>query len=103
VPAKQRKTREALVKYDEARLERCRPCDYARRIPWQHIRISQFGGSEVLKMEERPTVHEHGPGEVRIKVLAAGTGFTDTARSREPGACSHRHMRITGLSFLSSW
>jgi NADPH:quinone reductase-like Zn-dependent oxidoreductase len=53
---------------------------------WQHIRISRFGGPEVLKMAEEPTVPEPGPGEVRIKVIAAGTGFTDTMirRGRYP-------------------
>src|SRR5450755_5053402 len=53
---------------------------------WQHLRISRFGGPEVLQMVEEPTVPEPGPGEVRIKVLAAGTGFTDTMirRGRYP-------------------
>ena len=37
-------------------------------------------------MVEEPTAPEPGPGEVRIKVLAAGTGFTDTMirRGRYP-------------------
>ncbi len=37
-------------------------------------------------MVEEPTIPEPGPGEVRIKVLAAGTGFTDTMirRGRYP-------------------
>ena len=53
---------------------------------WQHLRISQFGGPEVLQMVDEPTVPEPGPAEVRIKVLAAGTGFTDTMirRGRYP-------------------
>jgi NADPH:quinone reductase-like Zn-dependent oxidoreductase len=53
---------------------------------WQHLRISQFGGPEVLQMVEEATIPEPGPGEVRIKVLAAGTGFTDTMirRGRYP-------------------
>ena len=55
-------------------------------MPWQHLRISRFGGPEVLKMAEEPTIPDPGPGEVRIKVLAAGTGFTDTMirRGRYP-------------------
>src|SRR6202163_2320376 len=55
-------------------------------MPWQHLRISRFGGPEVLQMAEEPTIPEPGPGEVRIKVLAAGTGFTDTMirRGRYP-------------------
>jgi NADPH:quinone reductase-like Zn-dependent oxidoreductase len=53
---------------------------------WQHLRISRFGGPEVLQMVEEATVGDPGPGEVRIKVLAAGTGFTDTMirRGRYP-------------------
>jgi NADPH:quinone reductase-like Zn-dependent oxidoreductase len=53
---------------------------------WQHIRISRFGGPEVLEMVEEPAIPEPGAGEVRIKVLAAGTGFTDTMirRGRYP-------------------
>jgi NADPH:quinone reductase-like Zn-dependent oxidoreductase len=45
---------------------------------WQHIRIARFGGPEVLELAEQSTIPEPGPAEVRIKVLAAGTGFTDT-------------------------
>ena len=55
-------------------------------MPWQHIRISRFGGPEVLQMTEEPTIPDPSRGEVRIKVLAAGTGFTDTMirRGRYP-------------------
>ena len=55
-------------------------------MPWQHIRISRFGGPEVLELAEQPTLRDPGPDEVRIKVLAAGTGFTDTfiRRGRYP-------------------
>jgi NADPH:quinone reductase-like Zn-dependent oxidoreductase len=53
---------------------------------WQYIRIARFGGPEVLEPAEQPTIPDPGPGEVRIKVLAAGTGFTDTfiRRGRYP-------------------
>src|SRR5580692_2275923 len=53
---------------------------------WQLVRISRFGGPEVLELAEEPTVPSPGPGEVRIKVLAAGTGFTDSfiRRGRYP-------------------
>ncbi len=44
---------------------------------WRRIRIDRFGGPEVLKLVEEAVLPEPGPGEVRIKVLAAGTGFTD--------------------------
>jgi NADPH:quinone reductase-like Zn-dependent oxidoreductase len=47
-------------------------------VPWQNIRISRFGGPEVLELAEQPTIPDPGPGDVRIKVLAAGTGFTDS-------------------------
>ena len=53
---------------------------------WQHVRISRFGGPEVLELAEEATIPNPGPGEVRIKVLAAGTGFSDTfiRRGRYP-------------------
>jgi D-arabinose 1-dehydrogenase-like Zn-dependent alcohol dehydrogenase len=47
-------------------------------MPWQHLFISKFGGPEVLEMAAEPIIPEPGPGEVRLKVIAAGTGFTDT-------------------------
>src|ERR1700734_1992384 len=55
-------------------------------MPWQHLSISRFGGPEVLRLVAESTIPEPGPGEVRIKVLAAGTGFTDTMirRGRYP-------------------
>jgi NADPH:quinone reductase-like Zn-dependent oxidoreductase len=53
---------------------------------WQSIRISRFGGPEVLELVQQTEVPEPGQGEVRIKVLAAGTGFTDSfiRRGRYP-------------------
>jgi NADPH:quinone reductase-like Zn-dependent oxidoreductase len=53
---------------------------------WQSIRISRFGGPEVLELVQKTDVPEPGPAEVRIKVLAAGTGFTDSfiRRGRYP-------------------
>jgi NADPH:quinone reductase-like Zn-dependent oxidoreductase len=55
-------------------------------MPWQHLRISRFGGPEVLQMTEERIIPDPSTGEVRIKVLAAGTGFTDTMirRGRYP-------------------
>ena len=44
---------------------------------WQRISISRFGGPEVMELTEELSVPAPGPDEVRIKVLAAGTGFTD--------------------------
>ncbi len=53
---------------------------------WQNIRISRFGGPEVLELSAQTAIPEPGPGEVRIKVLAAGTGFSDSfiRRGRYP-------------------
>jgi NADPH:quinone reductase-like Zn-dependent oxidoreductase len=53
---------------------------------WHCIRIARFGGPEVLELTEQATIPEPGAGEVRIKVLAAGTGFTDAfiRRGRYP-------------------
>lgn len=45
---------------------------------WEHIEIARFGGPEVLELVSEEALPAPGPGEVRIKVLAAGTGFTDT-------------------------
>lgn len=42
------------------------------------VEVSEFGGPEVLKLVEREQLPEPVQGEVRVKVLAAGTGFTDT-------------------------
>jgi NADPH:quinone reductase-like Zn-dependent oxidoreductase len=55
-------------------------------MPWQHLRVSAFGGPEVLQMVKEAAIPDPGPREVRIKVLAAGTGFTDTMirRGRYP-------------------
>jgi len=44
---------------------------------WQSICVRQFGGPEVMELVDNQTVPEPGRDEVRIKVLAAGTGFTD--------------------------
>ena len=70
---------------------------------WQFIRISRFGGPEVLELADEQTLPTPGPGEVRIKVLAAGTGFTERSsgaaairtsrgrcRSRRATICRHR-------------
>src|ERR1700683_957033 len=55
-------------------------------MPWQHLRISGFGGPEALQIAEDLTIPDPGSGEVRVRVFAAGTGFTDTMirRGRYP-------------------
>jgi NADPH:quinone reductase-like Zn-dependent oxidoreductase len=59
---------------------------YRAGMTWQHLRIERFGGPEVLQMVTETMIPEPSHGEVRIKVLAAGTGFTDTMirRGRYP-------------------
>jgi NADPH:quinone reductase-like Zn-dependent oxidoreductase len=53
---------------------------------WRHVRIARFGGPEDLELVEELTLPEPGPGEARVRVLAAGTGFTDSfiRRGRYP-------------------
>ena len=53
---------------------------------WQRIRVARFGGPEVLELADEDAIPRPGPGEVRIKVLAAGTGLSDTfiRRGRYP-------------------
>jgi NADPH:quinone reductase-like Zn-dependent oxidoreductase len=55
-------------------------------MPWQHISVAAFGGPETLLLTEQQTIPQPGPGEVLIRVLAAGTGFTDSfiRRGRYP-------------------
>lgn len=43
----------------------------------QAIRMHEFGGPEVLRLEEVPDPHP-GPGQVRIRVAAAGVNPVDT-------------------------
>ncbi len=45
---------------------------------YQHVIVREFGGPECLAVVEEPELPEPGPGEIRVRVLAAGTGFTDT-------------------------
>ena len=45
---------------------------------YKRVVLQSVGGPEQLQLEEVATLPEPAPGEVRIKVLSAGTGFTDT-------------------------
>lgn len=45
---------------------------------YQHITLKEFGGPEQLHLETVAELPEPGPGEIRVRVLTAGTGFTDT-------------------------
>ncbi|WP_241505833.1 medium chain dehydrogenase/reductase family protein [Parahaliea mediterranea] len=46
-------------------------------VQWQRIEVSRFGGPEVLQVVTEQGLPQPGPGQVRVKVLTAGTGFTD--------------------------
>lgn len=45
---------------------------------YKRVIVTEFGGPEKLQVVTEPQLPEPGPGQVRVKVLAAGTGFTDT-------------------------
>ena len=45
---------------------------------YQRVMLRAFGGPEQLHLETVAELPCPGPGEVRVKVLSAGTGFTDT-------------------------
>lgn len=45
---------------------------------YKHVIVTEFGGPEKLQVVEEPQLPEPEPSQVRVKVLAAGTGFTDT-------------------------
>lgn len=44
---------------------------------YKRVVITEFGGTEVLKMIEETKLPEPKPGEVRVKVLVTGAAFTD--------------------------
>lgn len=45
---------------------------------YEHIELESFGGPECLVLRQQHQLPEPQPGQVRVKVLAAGVGFTDT-------------------------
>lgn len=45
---------------------------------YQHVVVTEFGGPEKLQVVTEAALPEPGPNQVRVKVLTAGTGFTDT-------------------------
>lgn len=45
---------------------------------YKHVVVAEFGGADKLKVIEEPHLPEPTAKQVRVKVLAAGTGFTDT-------------------------
>lgn len=47
-------------------------------MPYRHVDVVAFGGPENLRVVTEPELPQPAPGEVRVRVLTAGTGFTDT-------------------------
>ena len=45
---------------------------------WNRIRVSQWGGPEVLHLETLDAIPVPAPGEALVRVEAAGVGYTDT-------------------------
>ncbi len=45
---------------------------------YKKIIVSEFGGPDVLKVVEESELPQPKQGQIRVKVLTAGTGFTDT-------------------------
>ena len=45
---------------------------------WKKITVREYGGPEVLQVEEMDALPQLGPGEALVKVEAAGVGYTDT-------------------------
>ncbi len=45
---------------------------------YRHVVLTAFGGTDQLSVVTEPALPEPGPGQVRVRVQAAGTGFTDT-------------------------
>ncbi|HRD99036.1 MAG TPA: alcohol dehydrogenase catalytic domain-containing protein, partial [Rubrivivax sp.] len=54
---------------------------------WHRIVIDEFGPPEVMQLRAAEELPEPQVGEVRVRVLAAGTGSTDTLvrRGQYPG------------------
>lgn len=47
-------------------------------MPYQHVVLRAFGDPEQLEVVTEEKLPEPGPGQIRVRVLTAGTGFTDT-------------------------
>jgi NADPH:quinone reductase-like Zn-dependent oxidoreductase len=61
------------------------------------VRFYEYGGPEVLKVQDAP-VPEPGPGEVLVKVTAAGVNYTGARRrlgwGEPPGVCGTLSKRF---------
>lgn len=54
------------------------PSKQAVETTYRQVVMTEFGGPEVLALVEKTTLPQPGPGEARIRVLAAGVSYTDT-------------------------
>lgn len=45
---------------------------------YKRVLIDRFGGPELLHVVEEPALPEPGAGEVRLRIVASGVGYTDT-------------------------
>lgn len=45
---------------------------------YRRVELSAFGDADQLKIKQEAELPRPGPGQLRVKVQAAGTGFTDT-------------------------
>lgn len=62
----------------QSQLTETTPASASTESAYRQVVISEYGGPEVLNLIRHATLPTPGPGEVRIKVLAAGVSFTDT-------------------------
>lgn len=62
----------------QSQLTETTPVSASTESAYRQVVISEYGGPEVLNLIRHATLPAPGPGEVRIKVLAAGVSFTDT-------------------------
>lgn len=46
------------------------------------IRVEEYGGPEVLRLEDIAPIEEPGPGQAVVRVVAAGVNFMDVAQRR---------------------
>jgi NADPH:quinone reductase len=69
--------RESLVLMTLSTSEQQRTVSATKQETMMRVVVSEFGGPEVLRVVE-DDIPQPGPGEVRVRVLAAGVSFTDS-------------------------
>jgi NADPH:quinone reductase-like Zn-dependent oxidoreductase len=68
---------------------------------FNQVIISKRGGPDVLKLVTRPMV-EPGPGEVRVKIAAAGVAFADVLMREGLGAASKGKNIVPGYDIVGT-